>query len=244
MGVADAENMAMYKSYIQRRRVGQSSPEQVYESKSVIESSGNTEDKGDGKKSSLISDVDLSNIDEYFRQNDERDKSGSTFNVFGDGMVSPVNETDSETSISDLLKEDSSSSWYAGTNTYNTGRQLTSEGRPYLPPYRKLYGDKKRSTKNSRPIFAGFSTFRNPSGYSAQTETNGAELIAIKVIKQCLACFAILGLVVLLQQFSSMEGVLEFMRRHIVDSHIEPRTVFEGVESIVEACSKLVGGSP
>lgn len=245
MGIADAENMAKYKSYIQRRRVAQDTTDPGIVSNSVIGPIRETADSSKEKKSSLIDDIDLNNIDEYFKENEEKTKSESTFDIFGETeRISPFKDIEQESPLKDLLKEDSSSSWYTGTSTYSAGRQSTSSTRrTNLDLYRRLYGGTKKSTKTHRYSAFGRSASRNTLRY-AQLEDNGAELLAIKIIKQSLACFAILGLVVFLQQLNNMAGVLEFVKKHVVDSHIDHRTVFSGVESIVEACSKFLGGSP
>lgn len=105
------------------------------------------------------------------------------------------------------------------------------------PLYRKLYQQQRYRT----PAY--------PSGKSytsqrAQIEDNMATLIAIKVIKQALACFAILGIIVLMQGRQDMQETLAVIRKHVVETHIDPRSLFENVKSAFSQLVRTLGGSP
>jgi hypothetical protein len=75
-------------------------------------------------------------------------------------------------------------------------------------------------------------------------EDNRATLLAIKIIKQTLACFAILGIIVFLQQRADGAQVLEYIKNQVVESHIEANSILTGVENILTQCSKFFGGAP
>ncbi len=89
---------------------------------------------------------------------------------------------------------------------------------------------------------------KRPSYYSMSNRTaieeNRATLLAVKIIKQALACFAILGLIVFLQQRTDTAGALMFLKSQVVDKHIEVNSLISGVQNIITECTKLFGGSP
>ena len=103
--------------------------------------------------------------------------------------------------------------------------------------YRKLYTRQKYKA----PAY--------PSGKSytsqrTQIEDNRATLMAIKVIKQALACFAILGIIVLMQGREDMQDALAAIRKHVVETHIDPQNLIDGVKSVFSQLVRTLGGSP
>jgi len=123
------------------------------------------------------------------------------------------------------------------------GRESLSEARPAsrgrnLDLYRKLYA---RQGHRNLPYA---SPYRSHSGYQAQVEDNRATLMAIKLIKQCLACFAILGIIVLMQGRADMQGALDVVRKHVVETHIDPQSLYEDVKTVFSQLVQTLGGSP
>lgn len=118
-----------------------------------------------------------------------------------------------------------------------SGPRTASRGRGY-DLYRKLYG--RRGHRNPPYV----SPYRSYSGYQAQIEDNRATVMAIKLIKQCLACFAILGIVVLMQGRADMQEALDVVRKHVVETHIEPQSLLEDVKSVFSQFVRTLGGSP
>lgn len=140
---------------------------------------------------------------------------------------------------------------YRGFSSYGKGSESTKAEDTETPvnslrrtdpgPYQRLYGQSHKTSpyaNNSR--YHGYST----STHSAEIEDNRATVLAVKIIKQALACFAILGIIVLMQQRSDMGGALTFIKKHVVETHIEPNSLLTGVENIVQECSRFLGGSP
>lgn len=119
---------------------------------------------------------------------------------------------------------------YAGK--YPTGLRRTDQGH-----YKSLYQNRKR--QNTYP-----SPYRSYSGAKTDIADNRATLLAIKLIKQALACFAILGIIVLMQGRSDMEDILAFIKKQVVETHIEPQGIYEGIQGFIAQCSKILGGSP
>ena len=115
---------------------------------------------------------------------------------------------------------------------YPTGLRRTDQGH-----YKSLYQNRKRQG-------AYVSPYRSHSGSKTDIADNRATLLAIKLIKQALACFAILGIIVLMQGRSDMEDVLAFIKRQVVETHIDPQGIYEGIQGFIAQCSKILGGSP
>jgi hypothetical protein len=69
-------------------------------------------------------------------------------------------------------------------------------------------------------------------------------MLAIKIIKQSIACFIILGIIVLMQQNIELEDELSFIKRHVVENNIELGSIVDGVKNIIAECSRFLGGSP
>jgi len=89
---------------------------------------------------------------------------------------------------------------------------------------------------------------KRPSYYGmsnrTEIEENRATILAVKIIKQALACFAILGFIVFLQQRTDTAGALMFIKNQVVDNNIEVSSLFSGVQNIITECAKFFGGSP
>lgn len=108
--------------------------------------------------------------------------------------------------------------------------------------YKKLYS---RYSRQGYRTSSYASPYRSSySGYQAQIEDNRATLLAIKLIKQSLACFAILGIIVLMQGRPDMQEALAVVRRHVVETHIDPQTLFEDVKAAFNQFVQTLGGSP
>lgn len=119
--------------------------------------------------------------------------------------------------------------------------QKTEEKSTYIPF--KLFAPQiknayKKDTNNYRRYPYTKQTNRTP------VEDNRTTLLALKIIKQALACFVVLGIVVLMQQNVDMDDELSFVRKHVVENHIEVSSIITGVENIIAECSRLFGGSP
>ena len=241
MGGAQAESINEYRSYIQRRRVNESKPQAVPASDSSEKSFLQDESKNAVKAISRVSEVNMDNIDEFFAQYTEKDKSdsegsyrnavfGSISDSFG-GAAETRNERVSP--LKDLFKDEK----FEG----HRNRLFRDGGNRNLSEY---INRKKYSLYAGREKATAVASYRYPARYSAEVEDNRATLLAIKIIKQCIACFAILGLVVLMQKINGFSGVLDFLRKYLVETHIEYKTVFDGVENIIRECSRFLGGTP
>lgn len=124
-----------------------------------------------------------------------------------------------------------------GEGESHSDTRAASRGRSH-DLYRKLYA--RRGRRN--PSYA--SPYRSYSGSQAQIEDNRATVMAIKLIKQCLACFAILGIIVLMQGRADMQDALDVVRRHVVETHIDPQNLLEDVKSVFNQFVRTLGGSP
>lgn len=118
-------------------------------------------------------------------------------------------------------------------NTYKPYSQESNYTRQSTYPRRKDLGIYQRK----RAVSYG-------SSNRTAIEDNRTALLAIKIIKQALACFAILGIIVFLQQRADTSNALLFIKRQVVDSHTDVRGIISGVENIITECSKIFGGSP
>lgn len=104
--------------------------------------------------------------------------------------------------------------------------------------YQKLYGHgPKRQPQYANPYQA------QPAGQPA-VEDNRAARLSIKLIKQSVACFAIIGLVVLMQSRADMQSILAFVKKHLIETNVDPNNILEGIKSAVNQCARLLGGSP
>ncbi|NMA65541.1 MAG: hypothetical protein GX957_04765 [Clostridiaceae bacterium] len=229
MGNAPAESLNEYKSYIQRRRVNDDKSQNDTVSNLIDISYKKGDIEPDKKTDRSLSEVTMDNIDEFFTQTTKKAET----NALG---------SDIEFNFKSVSDD------FARNNKSNIER---------ISPLKDLFREDKYENQKVRTFPKGYSfsrekykspvnsaTYKSPSRYSAEIEDNRTTLLAIKVIKQSLACFAILGLVVLMQNISSLSGVLAFLRRHLVETHIDHEAVFLGVENIIKECSRFLGGSP
>lgn len=214
----EVNNQDKYTSYIQKRRVSFDSYEDNYPAESRIKDSpaGDIEDLSPFKDSKTHG-----GLFGYGLRSDEDNKYTSSFYESG--------RFRSQRSGSDFghLKHGQDKG----------GGYSSSRYKPYS----------HQSGCSSRIDASVYQRRRNNSyGLSNRTEIeeNKATLLAIKIIKQALACFAILGLIVFLQQRSDTYGTLMFIKSQVVDNHIEVSSLISGVQNIITECTKLFGGSP
>lgn len=189
MGLMDqllnVDNNDKYKSYIQRRRVG--------ENDSVADYT-----KDIKKDKSPIADLQESSI---FKDSNRREDSFSHFSKRNENILE-----------------------------YNPVKDYTipppSKGTYRRDPYRSNYT----------------SAYKGANG--TEIENNKTASLATKIIKQSLVCFAILGVIVILQQRNDTIKVLDFLKKHIVDNHIDFKGIVAGVGNVIAECSKIFKGTP
>jgi hypothetical protein len=221
MEASEVNSLDRYKSYIQRRRVGSAPSEGELVARS--------EPKSDQSEASFAG-----GFAETYRGFTGYGQSSEKSRPTGTGTDGDIDSTVEET-FRDDEKEGASRS------SHEQRSQSTNPHRTDPGLYKRLYG------QNSK--FSRTSTY--PSSYHghgapnhAEIKDNRATVLAVKIIKQALACFALLGIIVLMQQRSDMEGVLAFVKKHLVENHIDSQSVVAGVETIVQDVSRFLGGSP
>ncbi len=127
---------------------------------------------------------------------------------------------------------------------FGNGREIGEENK-YTPPY-KPYSH--QTTNYPSRMDTSIYQRKRPVAYGASNrlaiEENKTANLAIRIIKQALACFAILGLIVFLQQRADTAGALMFIKNQVVDNHTEVSSLITGVENIITECSRIFGGSP
>lgn len=127
-------------------------------------------------------------------------------------------------------------------NASNKESSVTALRKPDPGLYQRLY--KQNRKISSFPYYRKSGNGYGASSHGAEIEDNRTTVLAIKVIKQALTCFAILGIIVLMQRRDETVNVLTFIKKHLVEAHIEPKNLLAGVENIVKECSRFLGGSP
>ena len=219
MGVAEAENFEKYKSYIQRRRVGNPSEAN---NNPLIEKKETTD------QTERIYGEDVGFFSEKSNSEEVGTRTGPS-----EGFAQSYGGFSS-------YDRGFEKSW-ASSGSYDRTRSTQALKRIDGGLYKKLYGNDHRSGSQN-----GISSYRSThaSGNTAEIADNRTTVLAIKIIKQALACFAILGIVVLMQQNGDLAEVLTFVKKHVVDTHMDPQNLFTGVENIIKECSRLLGGSP
>jgi hypothetical protein len=216
---ADASNLDKYKSYIQRRRVGPDSTKASESTQPLI------------KQAESLADYDFGS------KEDKKDN------------------VDRKSPLDDLSYVDTRSSSFGSTNSFGPDRSSESMGNHYSAPattarrtdpglYRRLYGQNRKNSHVSHYTGSHHGYATSGSSSHAEIEDNRTTVLAVKIIKQALACFAVLGIIVLLQQRSDTGQILAFVKKHVVDTHIEPQGLLAGVENIWKECSRFLGGSP
>ena len=238
---AETDNMERYKSYIQKRRAV-TAPETYAESIALFDKGLSGDDLFENRSSAGIEETD--DLNGHVRGNGENAGSENASGIDTDAAI-PF----AESPFKDFFKEDARESYARGNADGNTAGGA-SRPAPYRRTdqniYRKLYGNKRKSPFSGGSYTGDYARTYHGGGLSGsgtQIEDNRATVLAIKVIKQSLACFALLGIIVLMQQNSSMTGILEFIKKHVVESHIEPGSLLTGVQDIVKECARFFGGS-
>ncbi len=127
---------------------------------------------------------------------------------------------------------------------FGYGRETVDENK-YTPSYRPF---SHQTTNYPNRMDTSIYQKKRTNNYGASNhlaiEENRTANLAIKIIKQALACFAILGLIVFLQQRADAAGALTFIKSQVVDNHTEVSSLITGVENIITECSKIFGGLP
>ncbi|HBR04087.1 MAG TPA: hypothetical protein DD738_15920 [Ruminiclostridium sp.] len=203
-------NLDKYKSYIQKRRVGEDQQA----------------DYGVSGTSAFKTDKPEEGFSESY---------SSSYDFFSDFGRSKIN-VDQQESVSD-----NTSDFLDDQELYRRESPFTSPRRTDPGLYQRLYGQKRR---NASSLYSRYSGGYSTPGHGTEIENNRTAVLAIKIIKQTLACFALLGIIVLLQNRSDTANTLAFIRRHVVETHIEPKSILTGLENIVQECSRFLGGSP
>lgn len=204
--------------------------------------------------------TEVSNQDRYKSYIQKRrvgsDSSEDNFSAEIKSEKSPLNNIEDLS----LFKENKTYEGFSDASSFNDLTRFRNQRfRTDTEPF-KYVEDKARENSYSR-----YNPYSNQSRYSSRIDTstyqrkrpvsygtsnrtaieeNKATLLAIKIIKQALACFAILGLIVFLQQRADTAGALMFIRSNVVDNHTEVSSLISGVENIITECSRLFGGSP
>ncbi len=213
---AKVDNLDKYKSYIQRRRVGPDPNEANETAQPVI------------RLTEPLMDYDFDTKEEVRIESDKR------------------------SALQDFLSDETGASTVSSSGTTGTKRASTSIHDLYSAPdsttrrtdlslYRRLYGQNHKNTHNSP-----YASTHHGYGSSnhAEIEDNRATVLAVKIIKQALTCFAVLGIIVLMQQRSDMDSILTFIKKQVVDTHIEPKSLLTGIENVWKEASRFLGGSP
>ncbi len=247
-------NYDKYKSYIQRRRI-------VPVSKEFKEAG---EKSGGEDKEPMSADADIG-------ENDVRSSSKSyAFDsampeATEDGLWSSLGSRNAE----DRSTESRSTGEENPIDDYNLRESYSGQDsalRSYQPStFRKVDPALYRRMQKTNAYPAGHTqAFRSPlpsgDSYRAGTaghtyrqahadregegDSNRINVLAVKIIKQSLACFALLGIILLMQERTDMAPALAFVKKQVVETHIEPQSLLDGFQNLVAECSKWLGGSP
>ncbi len=214
--IQGTENRDMYKSYIQKRRVVPEKTEYDSDNEHSL-TARNIFDHESGEKTekSAITDAEeLSILREKYRPEED----------FSDYSRKP--EEKSTYSLFRLFTPKS-----ASHKTPDTYRRYSSYNQQSA--YRQI-----TARQSSHNRYYGTQPGRIP------VEDNRTAMLAIKIIKQTIACFVILGIIVLMQQNIELADELSFVKRHVVENHIELGNIIDGVKNIIAECSRVLGGSP
>lgn len=219
MGVAEVDNLEKYKSYIQRRRVEAAPKEKGLSQETALEKT----------------EISVPYAMNFSGDTGSEEKAKSK----EEGQAGYTESSSDSAESFTPYHYGSESSWDTRNDSGKT-RTSTNFRRTDPNLYRRLYGKDHKSTRTG--YLSGYhgSTVGNP----ADTADNRTAVLAIKIIKQALACFVVLGIIVLMQQRSDMAGALAFVKKYVVDSHTDPQNLLTGVENIIKECSRLLGGSP
>lgn len=217
--ISEANNRDMYKSYIQRRRVvpGKTEQDSFSDYDSVNENASAVQSVF-GSESGVKTEKSAITDAEELSILREKYRPEDDFSDY-----TPKTEEKSTYSLFRLFEPKSSSN-KTDTNIY---RRYTSYTQPQIASRQTARGRFSRTQSNRIPV-----------------EDNRTARLAIKIIKQTLACFAVLGIIVLMQQNIEMADELSFVKKHVVENHIELDNIINGVKGIIAECSRLFGGSP
>jgi len=213
----EVNNQDGYKSYIPKRRVGFDSFDDSFSTETGTEKSPIL----DTENLSPFKDKTYEGFFGYGRGSNENNKYTSHYNDthrFGSRKF----RTDTEL----MQHEDDKGGGYQASRFRQYSHQSSYTSRIDSSIYQR-----------KRPSYYGMSN-------RTAIEDNRATLLAVKIIKQALACFAILGIIVFLQQRTDTTDALMFIKSHVVDNHIEVSSLISGVQNIITECTKLFGGSP
>ena len=161
------------------------------------------------------------------------DNSENDFVAESNTDKSPISDVDDLSLVNDHKTYEGFFSQHRESNEKNTYNSYNTNSHQYNYPKRMETSIYQR---------------KRPGAYGATNSTaieeNKATLLAIKIIKQALACFAILGVIVFLQQRADASPVLNYIKSQVVDNHTEASSPTSGVENIITECSRIFGGSP
>ncbi|MCX7772865.1 MAG: hypothetical protein N2376_07110, partial [Clostridia bacterium] len=162
------------------------------------------------------------------------------FSDFAEKREEPYETSHRDSPFKDFMNDSKRDSYTkrsdAGPSYHASGTAALRRTDPGI--YRKLYGQNKKGTYGSS--YAG--AYHGP--HQAEIEDNRATVLAVKIIKQAIACFAILGILVLMQQRTDMGQALAFVKKQVIEINVDPQSILSGVEDLVKQCTKFLGGSP
>jgi hypothetical protein len=186
---------------------------------------------------------EVNNLDKYRSYIQRRrvgfDDSVNDFAAESKSDKSPLNEIDGMS----LLKDSKVSEGF-----FSYSHEI-NEKNPYTGTYKPYSQESNYTRQSNYPRRKDLSIYqrKRPVSYGASNraaiEENRTALLAIKIIKQALACFAILGIIVFLQQRADTADALLFIKSQVVDNHTDVGGIISGVENIIIQCSKIFGGS-
>lgn len=217
-----AENRDMYRSYIQRRRV--------------------VPDKNEGEPFTGYDEV-------------SKDDPAANKDLISEQEPKPLKSAITDAEELSILREK-----YTPEESFSGSRKKPEENgrewpfRLFAPknaasrqdPYRRYLSHGHTQSAYGRiasrqPAYGR--SYHNQAGRTS-VEDNRITLLAKKIIKQTLVCFALLGIIVLMQQNAGLADELSLIKRHVVENHIEFDSIWNGVKNIVAECTRIFGGSP
>ena len=174
---------------------------------------------------------------------DDADESvhSETESVFSD----PYSSWNERESNSTMYGEDDrrKPAGYGKTGSVSKAHNAQTASLPVL--HRTDMGLYKKLYSNSGHKSPAYSTpYKGYSGSRTEIEDNRVATLAVKLIKQALACFAVLGIIILMQSRPDMKEVLAVVKKQVVETNIEPQSLYEGIKDIVDQCARALGGSP
>ncbi len=246
-------NYDKYKSYIQRRRIAPVSKEfkeageknggEDKEPMSTAADSVANDVRGSGKSYAFDSAAPEATEDGMWSSLGGRNEEGRNTENPSNGVEDSMDEYN----LRQSYQQDSSLRSYQPstfrkvdpalyrrmqkTNAYSAGH--TQAFRSPLPPGESYRGGT-----------AGHTYRQAHTDREGEGENNRINVLAVKIIKQSLACFALLGIILLMQERADMAPALAFVKKQVVETHIEPKSLLDGFQNLVAECSRWLGGSP